>query len=248
LVAATVAVLPAAASAVVAAAASDLFQNPSGDPMSRKSLFQLSLSVLAALGLSSGCTRVTPEQAFWMWFQKNEASLFDFEKDRNKIFDKLAAEMHRVEPHLTFEFGPKKDGRREFTISADGIREAFPKVETLYAAAPPLPRWKIMKFRQRHDLADISYGNVIVHSDAVAIKIERTGQKADIELYIPGYSGASRETYIAIAFLLLDQALGEYDVETRVGDVQVKAISEAPAHAQMFEALPKSFDALFVGN
>jgi hypothetical protein len=243
-----VAARPEAASAAVAAAASNFLKIRLKDLMVRKSLFQLSLSVLAALGLSSGCTRVPPEQTFWMWFQKNEASLFDFEKDQERIFDRLAAEMHKVEPHLTFEFGPKKDGRREFTISADGIREAFPKVEALYTAAPPLSRWKIMKFRQRHNLADISYGNVIVHSDAVAMKVKRAGAKADIELFFPGYSDADRETYIAIAFLLLDQALGEYDVETRVGDVQVKPISEAPLHAQMFDALPKSFDALFVGN
>lgn len=99
--------------------------------MRRKSLFSLPLSLLAMLGLSGGGKQVTPEQSFWAWFQNNQDFLFDFEKDQERVFDRLATEMHKVNPSLTFEFGPKEDGRREFTISADGIRKAFPAVQAL---------------------------------------------------------------------------------------------------------------------
>jgi len=77
----------------------------------------------------------SPEADFWKWFEANHAELFDFERDQDRIFDRLAAEMHKVDHDLTFEFGPKENGKREFIISADGIVRAFPKVETLYVLA-----------------------------------------------------------------------------------------------------------------
>jgi hypothetical protein len=94
------------------------------------------LMAIVILALLTGRANASPESDFWRWFQKNENALFDFERDQERTFDRLAAEMQKVDPSLTFEFGPKDDGRREFVISADGIVEAFPKVESLYAAAP----------------------------------------------------------------------------------------------------------------
>jgi hypothetical protein len=77
----------------------------------------------------------TPKQ-FWAWFVSNEAMLYDFEKDMERIFKKLAAELNRVDPNLTFEFGPKKTDGREFVVSAGGIKSSFPAVVSLVSAAP----------------------------------------------------------------------------------------------------------------
>jgi hypothetical protein len=52
----------------------------------------------------------------------------------------------------------------------------------------------------------------------------------------------------AIAFLFLDEGLGEYDVETRVGQVNVDSVSKAPAQSYSLEALPKAVDALFASG
>jgi hypothetical protein len=205
----------------------------------------LSLGVLTAFALSCGRAEATPEEAFWKWFQKNENSLFDFEKDRERTFDRLGAEMHKLNPNLTFEFGPKEDGHREFVISADGIKVAFPEVEALCAAAPSLPRWKFIKFRPRRKPNDISYGGVSVKAVSVSVLAEPNGQMADITVFIPGYTQAAHKTYAAIAFLFLDEALGEYDVESRVGQVNVDSVSKAPAQSYSLEALPKAVDALF---
>jgi hypothetical protein len=136
--------------------------------MSRKSLLSLPLSFLAAFGLYGEGKQNTPEQTFWIWFQNNQNALFDFEKDREKTFGMLSAQLHKVNPTLTFEFGPIEQGQREFTISADGIKDAFPAVEALYAAAPQLPRWKFLKFRQRRLPSDISYGGVFVKAATIS--------------------------------------------------------------------------------
>jgi hypothetical protein len=201
---------------------------------------------MALLFGSTGCARATPEQTFWAWFESNEPALFDFEKDRERTFDRLTAEMHKVHPSLTFEFGPKENGHREFTISADGIREAFPKVEALYAAAPSLPQWRFLKFRQRRKPSDISYGGVTVQARTVAVQVNPDGPtRVDITVFFPRYPDAAERTYKTIMFLLLDDALGEYGVEMHVAAISVKPISQAPPQACSLEALPKVFGAFF---
>lgn len=188
------------------------------------------------------CTVAVPEQEFWKWFQAHEAMLFDFEKNREAVFDQLAAEMHKVNPHLTFEFGPTDQNRREFIISADGIKEAFPKVEALFAAAPSLPRWKFIKFRPRRAPFDISYAGITVKAKSVLVRLSRAGQKADITVYLSDYSQNAYDRYMPITFLLLDQALGEYDVEIYVGKIDIKSLSDAPKDACSLSTLPKVFD------
>ena len=190
-------------------------------------------------------SRKTPQEKFWKWFETNQDMIFFFERDRERIFDVLAAQMHKLNPSLTFEFGPIEDGRREFTISADGIQAAFPIVEALYAAAPELLRWKILKFRQRRQPADISMGGVRVSWKSVLVHVVPHGEKADLFIYLPGFSETQRNTYMSIAFLMLDQSLGEYAVETRIGRLEIESTTDAPPEAQPLETLPAAFDALY---
>ena len=67
----------------------------------------------------------------------------------------------------------------------------------------------------------------------------------NIAIFIPGYTETARQTYLSIAFLMLDQALGEYDVETRVGEIRVENVTQAPADAAPLKDLPKRFDEMF---
>ncbi len=153
--------------------------------------------------------------------------------------------MHKVHPSLTFEFGPKQGNQREFVISADGIRDAFPKVESLYASAPPLPKWKLIKFRPRREPMDLQYGGVSVKVSSVSVLIQPDGQKVGLTVIIPGYTKENHKTYAGFAFLFLDQALGEFDVETRVGFIEVQAPSSASSGAHPLHEFPKAFDMFF---
>jgi hypothetical protein len=163
----------------------------------------------------------SPENEFWNWFEKNENRLFTFETDRDRVFDEIAGKMKNVHESVTFEFGPVVDGKREFVISADGIKDAFPAVEKLYESAPKLSRWKFIKFRPRRVPMDINYGGVKVKKADVFCTVEPDGNKAGVTVYIRGYQDRLKNQYTAIAFLMLDQALGEYDVETKVGFIEV---------------------------
>ncbi|MHB1155647.1 MAG: hypothetical protein ACYC26_02285 [Phycisphaerales bacterium] len=185
------------------------------------------------------------EAKFWNWFVKNERGLFSYEDDRERIFNGLASALARVHPDLTFEIGPLQKGRRQFVISAGGIRLAFAAVQTLADAAPPLERWTVCKFRPRQwPLCNVQFGGISVEAKDVQFALLSSPSEVGIYLYIPGYDN-SDSRYGQIGYLMLDQALGEYDVETKVGLIRMFAqhtSSETPRYSLL--DLPSMFDAL----
>src|SRR5579872_3520965 len=182
----------------------------------------LSITVgFMAFSLFSGKAFASHEDEFWKWFTANEPRLFAFESDREAIFDELGREMRLVNSDLTFEFGPVQDGKREFVISAGGIKSAFPAVEALYGVAPSLKRWVWVKYRPRRlPINDLEYGGKMVKADNVRYLLAKDGDKVGIVLFFDGYSEKEKNTYGQIGFLFLDEALGEYAMETQVGFVE----------------------------
>ena len=132
---------------------------------------------------------------------------------------------------------------REFVISAGGIRKAFPPVSALVAAAPKLERWKITGFRPRRTpFNGVKIGLTQVNSEEVEYSLVTNGMKIGIQLFIPGL----RDDVLAfkqIGYLLLDEALGEYDVEIKVGPIQMLP-ADASRTAERFplSELPADFD------
>ena len=189
-----------------------------------------------------------PEQRFWEWFQKNEESLYNFEKDQDKVFDKLSKEMNKVNSDLTFEFSPvKENGKREFVISAGGIITAFPSVQALYATAPELKRWEFIKFRPRRvPINPINYANMSMDPADVHYKMFEDGEKVGIMLFLDGYNKDEHVTYATFGYLFLDEALGEYEIETKVSFIEfLGRDSEHFDDAQPLENLREAFDDYF---
>ena len=174
--------------------------------------------------------------------------LFDFdpgqEIERERLFDRVATELQKVNPYLTFEFGPNGP-RREFVISAAGIRDAFPAVVRLAGSAPTLQRWHIRAFRPRRTSINIIEieGKRIDPID-VQFSLSDNGKVAGICLFIPGF----QEGDVAlkqIGYLLLDETLGEYDVETRLGLIKMLSTDTRTAGDRYPLAdLPTLFDQL----
>ena len=196
-----------------------------------------------AFSLFSSCAKKSPESTFWAWFEKNQDMLFHFERDQEPTFNKLNTAMSKVHPDLTFEFGPDRDGKREFVISADGLKDAFPAVESLYASAPSLPQWTFIKFRPRRSAMTIQMGDVKIEPTDVEVAVEADGDKAGFTVFVKGYDESRSQQFKHAAFIILDQSIGEYDMETKVGFIEVKPFdqkSEYKRHA--LDGLPRMFD------
>lgn len=190
------------------------------------------------------------EEAFWNWFVLHESELFnlrlDREEERERIFDELAAQLQKVHPDLTFELGlGPHEARREFVISAGGIKRAFPKVSSLAGAAPPLDRWKVIGFRPRRNAVNVfEFRGKRVDPKDVQFTLLSNGKMLGVRLFIPGYQETDADMK-QIGYLLLDESLGEYDVESRLGLIEMlspETRTEGPRHP--FAELPKQFDEL----
>lgn len=199
--------------------------------------------MIMAFSLFSSSVKKSPEATFWAWFEANQDMLFHFERDQEGTFDKLNAAMAKVHPDITFEFGPDKNGKREFVISADGLRDAFPAVEALHASAPSLPRWTFIKFRPRRSAMTIQIGNVKLEPADIEVAIEADGNKAGFTVFVRGYNEPQSQQYNQAAFIMLDQSIGEYDMETKVGFIEVHPFeAETQFKRHGLDNLPLLFD------
>lgn len=190
-------------------------------------------------------TEQDPNRLFWAWFLENEEQLSSFEADRERVFDMLSERLASVHPELTFEFGPIIDGAREFVVSAGGIRDAFPAVSGLVAAAPALARWRVIAFRPRRSpINDLTFGDVSIRAEDVRFVAEPDGDHVGLTLLLPGYHETPEKLFEQMGYLFLDEALGEYDVETCVGFVEVTApASHLDEASAPLSALPRLVDA-----
>jgi hypothetical protein len=169
-------------------------------------------------------TTMTSPRKFWDWFVQHEAELFNFDPDleaeRERIFDEVASQLRKVDPDLAFEFGPNQP-IREFVVSAGGIKRAFPTVASLVDVAPTLARWQVTAFRPRRTPCNVVelQGKRVDPRD-VQFSLLDNGKIAGIYLFIPGFQEGDVDVK-QIGYLLLDETLGEYDVESRLGLIKM---------------------------
>jgi len=187
------------------------------------------------------------EREFWNWFIQHEPELFEFdphdEANRERIFDELLGELQKVHPALVFEFGPNA-ARREFVISADGMKRAFPAVVSLAKAAPHLDRWEVIPFRPRRVPNVVELGGKRVDPNDVEFSLLDNGRNVGIYLFIPGFKQSDVDLK-RIGYLLLDEALGEYDVESKLGLIRILSRdTRTDGGRYPFARLPGLFDQL----
>jgi hypothetical protein len=192
----------------------------------------------------------TKEEAFWRWFSDNSPRYFEFEKDQEALFDELHDQLAKANSGtaFAFEFGPIEDNARDFIISADGIREMFPAVERLVAAAPELPQWRVIAFRPRREVEfEIQMDDVKISHEDVWFHLGSQGDKIAIRLFLSGIEDVNSEAAGYISYLMLDTALGEYDVETKVGYIEREKAPANPEQQRLkpLRVLAEEFDALY---
>ncbi|MGH9688358.1 MAG: hypothetical protein ACRD5K_14835 [Candidatus Acidiferrales bacterium] len=186
-------------------------------------------------------------EAFWKWFVENEDELFSFDESavaaRERLFDRLQEQLHIVDPDLVFEFGPREP-LREFVVSAGGVKRAFPVVVSVVRAAPALHRWKVIAFRPRRSLMIVEIRGKRIDPDKVRFELLDNGRMIGIRLFIPGYRESDSDLN-QIAYLMLDEALGEYDVESQLGLIEMLPLDQRASQQSLpLRDLPLHFDKL----
>jgi len=166
-------------------------------------------------------------KAFWKWFVENEERYYMMPQYDQEMFSEFSEQIQKVHPGLVFDFGPRNtDGKRELTISADGIRDVFESVSSLVHTAPLLDRWIFNAFRKPLDNDDvqIQFGDITIGYGDIYFRYQDDGGKLALELNIRGFQETS-EFQNAI-FILMDALIGEYDMETKIGYIEMISLDE----------------------
>ncbi|MBL8012481.1 MAG: hypothetical protein JNN05_01400 [Candidatus Omnitrophica bacterium] len=97
-------------------------------------------------------------------------------------------------------------------------------METLFNSAPRLEKWEFKKFRPRRSFVqDLTYGDKCIAAKDVFYRLMKDGNKVGIFLFLDGYNEQEKDLYGQMGFLFLDEALGEYDMETKVGFIEFQS-------------------------
>ena len=159
---------------------------------------------------------------FWKWFQQEEDKLFFYEANEKELLPQTLAELQKINKELVFEIGPDTEGQREFFISANGMKNAFSEVIELVKFAPDLDRWQIVPFRQRKDVSDleIQLEDIILTPNDINFSFEKEKGRINLSLYVENMDDEDEKMYHMV-FLLLDNIVGEYDVEMKIGSIDI---------------------------
>lgn len=185
-----------------------------------------------------GRNRENPYDAFWKWFQASSDELHAVPfapYSPDDIRWELDRQLSRIHKDLTFEFGPDIDGVREFILSAEGTKDAFPSVQILAGSAPDLPGWKVIAFRPAAGW-DLTFSllGMRMSADDLWFESDVYDGKADVVIYIrKSLMDENYDTAGRLFFLILDHGLGEYIVATRIGYIDLQPLPDEPLPSEI---------------
>ena len=195
-----------------------------------------------------GFLKPDPVAAFWRWFARNAdriaaevRALRQDEQASGLTTAEMARRLQKIHPSLTHEIGSDADWPIELIISADGDLEGFPAVTRTVGAAPALPGFQFTAFRKRvgPEFMLGMFGHEIRFRQ-VRYESWPEDDRLGVRLHI-AVEGLEDDELDAMAFILLDMALGEYDVATGLGGIEVATGS--PTNAKPLTELAAEFDA-----
>lgn len=190
------------------------------------------------------------QHVFWNWFVRNSELLATYQTNNEQVLDAIQDRLHQVNESLAFEIGRSEDGVHEFIVSADGIREFFPEVIELVKAAPRIQGWRIIAFRPRTpDMRqwNLEYeGLSLSYSDFWYASTDE-GEKLALTLFVRGMDESNSDPMHGAMYLMLDAALGEYDVETKIGTIELEPLTGGPDASGLkpIKELASEFDCRF---
>lgn len=190
-----------------------------------------------------------PKTTFWQWFESNIERFNRFEDEQNRLMDELSARLHQIDENLVYEISSARSGTRELVLSADGIKQSFPSVVALIKTAPEIKGWTITAFRPRIDIAQftLEFDGRSLAAEDYYFWLQTDGEHIDLILFVPGLSEDNRNEFVNASYVLLDMAIGEYDVSTKIRYIDHEPLTPTTDMEGLLPLteLPKEFDELY---
>jgi len=164
------------------------------------------------------------KEVFWNWFLKNKSKLEDFISSERKdysIYNQLTKELQKYNNLLYPELTIDKDKNFILIITPDGIKDGLIPTKEIAEFAPEIKGWKVKKFRQARDKITLNFNGLEFLYEDIKIfrKFNLEDEKVNIAVLIKNYNKEDNR-YKALGFLYLDHILGEFNVLTRIGEIE----------------------------
>jgi hypothetical protein len=175
-----------------------------------------------------------PTSDFWAWWagaRDRIANAIETGSFDAKLIDEVSRAVRGVDPRLAWEFARGRQARHALCVTPEGNAEVRPGALRWLAAAPPADAtWEYHASRQASAGGGSSHevGGRRLELDGMrAISSwDETRRRIDVRLWHDVFADAPEPVRQQIAFLFLDNVLGEDDVERWIGQVD---LLEAPA-------------------
>lgn len=163
------------------------------------------------------------KKEFWDWFVKNKTKLEEFIKSDNRdysIYNQLTNKLQGFNKLLFPEITIDENDNFVLIITPDGIKEGMIPTKEIVDSAPLVDNWVIKKYRQATDKMDLNFNELEFKYEDIKIwrKFNIEEVNVDIAVLIRNFN-ENDTRYITLAFLYLDHILGEYNVLSRVGQI-----------------------------
>ena len=164
--------------------------------------------------------------AFWEWWSAEgraavTAAIADREPERVAVT--LTEAVRAIDPDLAWEVAAGDLAQHVLVVTAEGDPELRPLASRWLRASPPLDEtWEYAASRQpAPDVEQIVLGidDQEVAFAEIEVAARREGCHLEVSVYHPLFRELEEQVRGQIAFLALDAALGEDDVEAWVGEI-----------------------------
>ncbi|MDD9936849.1 MAG: DUF695 domain-containing protein [Myxococcales bacterium] len=159
----------------------------------------------------------------------------------SKWTERISEQVHRVHPKLAWEFGAGRDSEHYFCVSCEGDIELRIEAERWLMGAPARDAtWEYHAAKPGGSVSGFRIGLEDIELDAESLRIgvdkDAARARANVVVHHPAFADAAEGTRTFGAFLMLDTALGEDDVERWIGSIDTA--TEEPEGAIGLAELP----------
>ena len=182
---------------------------------------------------------------FWRWYQEVAERFYNTIEQNacGELVEEVSDAVHRWTPGLAWVFGPGKDGGHSFTLSGEGVKPLQLLTDYWRRQAPEIPHWTFYSSRQPtppellKDFAINIQDEEQVDTEGFLLKtsvVEET-EVLDVVAWHPTLEIVPEEHHLQLLFLLLDEALGEFGVQTWLGDIKVEPFTPEESTKRLLE-------------
>ena len=187
---------------------------------------------LASLGPTLTTMATTsPHSDLWTWFQANEAKFPATSEFDANFGDELSTRLSAIKAGLVYEIAILDGADNELIISGDGVEDLIPDVQKVVDSAPEIEGWQIIAFRPRmedYSSYTLNFGERIFDPKELWCWSRVEDGNFDLVIYHADYSDELRNLLVNGSYVLLDMALGEYDVMTGIRYIDHRQLPDDP--------------------